>query len=111
MIRIESEIQHCLGQEEATSRMRQLLANLSERFPEQVHQVKIHLSGDQAEVSFAAYGYVVTYRAEIYDDQVLLVGTIPDSAKKFESKISEAILSRVEATLMPAPLSRKSKAA
>lgn len=101
MIEIESAIQHSLGQEEAVARIHQMVASLSQRFPQQVHQVQLSLKDNCANVTFAAYGYVVTWRAEIYDDQVSLYGRIPDSAKKFERKIEQAIVSRVEATLVP----------
>ena len=100
MIEIESSIQHSLGQELAVKRMHQLVASLTQRFPQQVHQVRLHLKDHWVEVSFAAYGYMVEWKAEIYDDQVTLHGKIPDSARKFKRKIEEAILSRVETILV-----------
>lgn len=100
MIEIESNIQHSLGQELAVQRMHQLLASLTELFPHQVHQVKLHLKDHWIDVSFAAYGYLVHWKAEIYDDQVALHGRIPDSARKFKRKIEEAILARVEPALV-----------
>ncbi|MCC7334105.1 MAG: polyhydroxyalkanoic acid system family protein [Pirellulaceae bacterium] len=100
MIEIESSIQHSLGQELAVQRMHQLVASLTERFPSQVHQVRLHLKDHWIDVSFAAYGYLVHWKAEVYDDQVALHGRIPDSASKFKRKIEEAILSRVEPALV-----------
>lgn len=96
MIEINSEIQHSLGQDAAVQRMHQLVASLSQRFPQQVHQVRLHLRDHRIDVSFAAYGYVVQWQAEIYDDQVSLRGKIPDSARKFRSKIEQSIVARVE---------------
>jgi hypothetical protein len=100
VIEIESTIQHSLGQELAVQRMHQLVASLTQRFPQQVHQVQLHLKDHWVHVSFAAYGYVVQWKAEIYDDQVTLTGQIPDSANKFRRKIEQAILERVEAVLV-----------
>ena len=107
MIEIESNIQHSLGQEIAVERMHLLVATLSQQFPQQVHQVQLHFKDHRVEVSFAAYGYVVHWKAEIYDDQISLYGRIPDSAKKFKGKIEQAILARIEAALVQ----KKSRAA
>lgn len=100
MIEIESTIQHSLGQELAVQRMHQLVASLTQRFPQQVHQVQLHLKDHWIDVSFAAYGYVVRWKAEIYDDQVTLTGYLPDSARKFQRKIEQSIMQRVEAMLV-----------
>ena len=100
MIKIESTIQHCLGQELAVQRMHQLEASLTQRFPQQVHQVQLHFKDHWIDVRFVAYGYPVQWRAEIYDDQVTLIGDIPDSARRFQRKIEQAILQRVEAVLV-----------
>lgn len=99
MIEIQSAVQHSLGQEVATARMHDLVTSLSQRFPQQVHQIQLHLRDSRVDVSFAAYGYVVSWQADIYDDEVKLKGKIPDSAKKFQAKIEESIIARVEATL------------
>ena len=106
MIEINTTIQHCLGQDEAVSRIHQMVTSLSQRFPQQVHQVQLFVSEHRVDVSFAAYGYIVAWHAEIYDDQVTLVGKIPESAKKFQSKIEQAIVTRVEATLLPPGIAR-----
>ncbi len=99
MIEIHSSVQHSLGQEAAVARVTQLVASLSQRFPQQVHQVQLHLKDHRVDVSFAAYGYVVSWHADIYDDEISLIGRIPDSAKKFQTKIEQAILTRLEETL------------
>lgn len=96
MIDIESSVQHSLGQDVAVERMHDLVSSLSQRFPQQVHQIELHLSEHRIDVSFAAYGYVVQWQAEVYDDAVKLHGKIPESAAKFKSKIQEAIETRVE---------------
>ncbi len=106
MIEIHTKVPHCLGQDEAVVRIQQMVASLSQRFPQQVHQVQLHLKDHRVEVGFAAYGYVVSWSAEIYDDEVHLMGRIPNSAKKFRAKIEQAIVSRVEATLLPSSLPR-----
>ncbi|MCA9132711.1 MAG: polyhydroxyalkanoic acid system family protein [Planctomycetales bacterium] len=106
MIEIESSIQHCLGQESAVERMRHMVASLAQRFPQQVHQVRVQWTEHRLYVSFAAYGYAVQWDAEIYDDQVALHGRIPDTARQFKGKIEQAIVARVEEVLAPRFLKR-----
>ncbi|MFK7736506.1 MAG: hypothetical protein AB8B50_10775 [Pirellulaceae bacterium] len=101
MIEIPAAVQHCLGQDEAISRLHHMVATLTQRFPQQVHQVNLHMKDHRFDVSFAAYGYLVSWRAEVYDDQVSLQGIVPESAKKFASKMEQAIVSRIEDALHP----------
>jgi hypothetical protein len=101
MIPIESQVAHSLGQDVATERMHQLVASLAQRFPQQVHQVQLDLREQRVHVSFAAYGYVVKWQAEINEEAVILHGQIPDAARPFRNKIEQVILARVEDTLVP----------
>lgn len=96
MLQIESCIQHSLGQVVALEKMQGLVMSLSEIFPQQVHQVRLQLSQHRIDVSFVAYGYLVHWQAEVYDDQVQLVGQIPESASQFRGKMLRAISERVE---------------
>lgn len=102
MIPIESQVAHSLGREAAVERMHQMVASLSERFPQQVHQIQLDLQEQRIDVSFAAYGYMVQWQADIDEEAVILHGKIPDSARPYKNKIEQAILARVEETLMPA---------
>ena len=106
MIDIESRVAHNLGQQAAVERMHQLVASLSQRFPQQVHQVQLHLRDQRIDVSFAAYGYQVSWDAEVLAEEVVLRGHIPDSAKPFRNKIEQSIVARVEAALLPVNVSR-----
>ncbi len=101
MREIQASVQHCLGQEEAIIRIHQLVASLTQRFPQQVHQVSLHMQDHRFDVSFAAYGYLVSWRAEVYDDQVSLLGLIPESAQKFARKMEQTVVSRLEEALTP----------
>ncbi|GAB5402185.1 MAG: hypothetical protein Aurels2KO_04160 [Aureliella sp.] len=58
------------------------------------------------DVSFAAYGYVVHWNAEVFDDQVSLVGELPESAAPYQSKMQEAVVARIEECLSPAAVTR-----
>lgn len=103
MIEIESSVQHCLGQQNAVERVQSLVSDLAHRFPQQVHQVELRVSDHVVDVRFAAYGYVVQWSAEVFDDQVTLHGKIPASASSYESKMEQAIVARMEDCLAPQP--------
>lgn len=85
-----------------------MVATLTQRFPQQVHQVSLHMKDHRIDVSFAAYGYLVSWRAEVYDDQVSLMGFIPESARSFQGKMEQAVVSRLEAALTPNHMRRAS---
>ena len=101
MIQIETSVPHQLGKTVATNRIQNLVGTLSQRFPQQVHQVQLRLSEHHVDVSFAAYGYMVQWQADIAEDRILLHGSIPDTAKQFQHKIEQAIVARVEDSLSP----------
>ncbi len=100
MIPIETKVPHGLGQAAALERMHELVASLTERYPQQVHQVQLSLRANHISVRFAAYGYIVEWEADIEADGILLAGRIPDSAKPYRNKIEQAITARVEAALL-----------
>lgn len=106
MIEIESSVQHCLGQQIAIERVQALVSDLAHRFPQQVHRVELRLNAHVVDVNFAAYGYVVQWTAEVFDDQVTLHGRIPASASSYESKMEQAIVARIEECLAPQPLAK-----
>ncbi|QDV23895.1 hypothetical protein Q31a_22050 [Aureliella helgolandensis] len=106
MIEIDSNVQHSLGQEVAVERLHNLAVNLAQRFPQQVHQLKMHFKNHRIDVDFAAYGYVVHWTAEVFDDQVSLHGTVPDSAKVFAGKMKQTITGHVAQELFSSPLRR-----
>ena len=99
MIEIHSQISHQLGQSAAVHRMHELVGSLPQRFPQQVHQVKLLVQDHSVEVSFAAYGYLVHWKADVQEDCILLQGKIPDSAKKFKNKMEQTIVNRVATAL------------
>ena len=111
MIEIQSAVEHDLGQQEATCRIHRMVASMTELFPQQVHQINLMMKDHRFEVSFAAYGYLVSWRAEVLNDRVALTGWIPESAKRFETKMEQAILSRIEEALQAGPTTQARQAA
>ena len=99
MVEIHSVVQHHLGRAVALDRMHQMADSLSQRFPQQVHQVSSAWHGDKLNIRFAAYGFLVQWDAVVQESQVALLGQIPDAARAFRSKIEQTIVARLEAVL------------
>ncbi len=102
MIEIQAEVQHGLGQETAILRVQELVATMTEKFPQQVHRVQWQACNQRICVQFVAYGFQVFWQADIYDDAVTLSGRIPNSARGVRNKIIQATVARLEEVLQPA---------
>ena len=99
MVEINTLVSHRLGRIAALDRMHQMVDSLSQRFPQQVHQVRSSWQDNKLNIRFAAYGYLVQWEAVVLEEQVLLVGQIPDAARVFKGKIEQAIVARLETVL------------
>ncbi len=103
MMEIETSVAHDLGGQAALDRLHDMVDSLEARYPEQVHGVKSRWSGNELDVSFAAYGYHINWHATVLADRIALLGRIPASARAFRSKIEQAIVARVEAVVKEQP--------
>ncbi len=99
MVEIHTLVSHRLGRIAALERMHQMADSLSQRFPQQVHQVSSTWNGNKLNIRFAAYGFLVQWEAIVQEQQIALLGQIPDAARAFKSKIEQAIVSRLETVL------------
>lgn len=102
MIEIESQVPHQLGRSNAVKRVREFVGSLPQRFPQQVHQVTMQIREDSVEVRFAAYGYIVEWKAEVRETCIVLHGLIPDSARKFQNKMLQTVVDRISEVVQPA---------
>jgi len=101
MINVSFSVQHSLGQDDAIKRMYALVNEMTQRFPQQVHQVRLRLIDHLIDVEFEAYGFLVSWRAEVFEDEVSLAGQLPDSAAPFQAKMQQVVFARVEEALRP----------
>ena len=102
MVEINTLVSHRLGRVDALERMHQMVDSLGQRFPQQVHQVRSAWHDNKLNIRFAAYGYLVQWEAVVLEEQVSLLGQIPDAARVFKGKIEQAIVSRLESVLSDA---------
>ncbi len=99
MVEINTLVTHRLGRASALDRIHQMVDSLSQRFPQQVHQVRSTWDDNKLNIRFAAYGYLVQWEAVILEEEIALLGQIPDAARVFKGKIEQAIVSRIESVL------------
>lgn len=99
MVEINTIVPHNLGRVDALARMHQMVDSLGQRFPQQVHQVRSSWHDNTLNIRFAAYGYMVQWEAVVMEEQISLLGKIPDTAKVFKAKIEQTIVSRIETVL------------
>jgi len=99
MVEIHTHVTHRLGRVAALERMHQVADSLSQRFPQQVHQVRSTWHDNKLNIRFTAYGFLVQWEAIVQEEQVALLGQIPDAARAFKGKIEQAIVARLEVVL------------
>jgi Putative polyhydroxyalkanoic acid system protein (PHA_gran_rgn) len=99
MLEISTLVSHALGRKAALDRIHQMVDFLTERFPQQVHQVASQWNDNRLSIRFAAYGYLVHWEVIVREGDVCLKGEIPDSARAFRSKIEQTIVDRLETVL------------
>lgn len=102
MIEIESSVNHQLGRSGAVKRVQEFIGSLPQKFPQQVHQVSMQSNDNAVEVRFAAYGYVIQWKAEVFDTCIVLHGLIPDAARKFKNKMLQTVVDRLSEAVRPA---------
>jgi Putative polyhydroxyalkanoic acid system protein (PHA_gran_rgn) len=99
MVEINTIVPHNLGRVDALDRMHQMVDSLGQRFPQQVHQIRSSWHDNKLNIRFAAYGYLVQWEAIVLEEQISLLGQIPDTARVFKAKIEQTIVSRIESVL------------
>ncbi len=107
MIELESSVTHQLVKWALSSASKSLWARCP-TLPEQVHQVSMLAHDNAVEVRFAAYGYILQWKAEVYDTCIVLHGWIPDAARKFKDKMMQTVEDRIAEAVRPSvmPLRR-----
>jgi hypothetical protein len=82
---------HQLGQAEAVSRMRHLLARVKEKYQDQVSDLKESWNENALTFSFSTYGFKISGDVSVLPSEVQLDGQIPIAAMIFKGRIENAI--------------------
>lgn len=94
-----TEVDHSLGQEEATRRLKGFVDQVGEQYKDQVS----HMEGEWVEhvLNFAltTYGFKISGTLEVEDDKARLQGKLPFAAMAFRGKIEQSIASEIRRAL------------
>ena len=97
---IKIEIVHHLTQDEATTRVKNLMSELRNQFGGQVRNLQESWNENSANYSFEVMGLMVSGNLFVEPFRVQLEGQLPMAALPFKSRIESAIRDRLTALLL-----------
>ena len=100
MIEIESSVSHQLGKRGAVQRIQEFLKSLPQKFPQQFHQLRMQTRDNAVEVNFAAYGYLMQWKAVVTDTSVTVHGVLPDAAQQYKQKMLRTAVDRLSQAML-----------
>lgn len=99
MPKFSVSVPHKLGQEEAMSRIKGLVADLKEQYGDQVSDVKEEWSDNQGEFSLKLRGFRLSGSVFVKSSSAEVNGTLPFAATPFQGKAKELIAHRAKQLL------------
>jgi hypothetical protein len=94
-----TEIQHQLGKEAATEKLRNFLAQVKERYADQVSEVDGTWQDNVLSYRLTTYGIKIDGTLTVEDDVVTLQGNLPLAAMIFKGRITESMRGALERAL------------
>src|SRR5689334_328498 len=91
MSKLSLNIPHSQTQEEALSRVKQLLGRLQEEQKGTITDVKENWDGPNGNFSFAAKGFNIAGSIQVKDKEVLLESDLPFAVSLFKGQIASII--------------------
>ena len=92
-------IDHQLGEQEALSRIKGMLAQVKENYGNQVTDLEEHWTENGGSFSFKAMGFRVSGDLTVTDSKVMIDAEYPWAAKPFQGTIEATIRERAERLL------------
>lgn len=99
MANLKTSIQHQLPEEEAVTRIKQLLNETKQQHAGMIDNLKEDWRGNTGKFSFTVKGFDVAGTLTVHNSTVELDGTIPFALSFFKSKIIQLIKDRAESLL------------
>ena len=94
-------VPHALTQNEALTRIKDLLATVKTDYGDKVTDLTESWSGNRADFAFKAMGMGVSGNLVVTSSQIELKGNLPFAALPFKGRIEETIRSRATQLLAP----------
>lgn len=99
MSKLSLTIPHSQTQEEAVSRIKQLLGRLQEEQKGTITDVQENWNGPNGQFSFLAKGFNIAGTIQVKDKEVLLESDLPFAVSLFKGQIASIITEKANALL------------
>jgi putative polyhydroxyalkanoate system protein len=99
MPEFSTEIAHQLGKEQATEKLKSFLDKVSERYKDQVSDLKGDWADNVLTFALTTFGFTVDGVLTVEEDSANLKGKLPFAAAMFKGKIESSIASELEKAL------------
>ena len=94
-----TEVDHSLGREEATRRLKGFVESVSEHYKDQVSHMEGQWNESTLEFALTTYGFNISGTLTVEDDKARLDGSLPFAALAFRGKIEQSIASEIRREL------------
>jgi hypothetical protein len=94
-----TEVQHSLGKDEATARLKTFIDQVRERYQDKVSAVDGSWQDNKLDFSLTTFGFTVTGTLTVEEKNALLEGQLPFAAFAFKGKIEQDIKAALEKAL------------
>lgn len=94
-----TEVDHSLGKEEATRRLKDFVEMVSEHYKDQVSHMEGQWNDNMLQFALTTYGFHISGTLAVEDDKVWLDGSLPFPALVFRGKIEQSIASEIRRAL------------
>ncbi len=99
MPEFSTEIAHQLGKEQATEKLKTFLDKVSERYQDQVSELKGDWVDNVLTFALTTFGFTIDGVLTVEEDVARLEGKLPFAAAMFKGKIENSIASELEKAL------------
>ena len=99
MSNIEFSVPHQLTQEEATSRIRNLLSQTAQEHQDKIKNLKENWNGNTGHFSFSAMGYAIEGELTVNPSDVHINAKVPFTVSLFKGTITKMIEERASQLL------------
>ena len=95
----KSEVEHQLGQEEATKRLKKLLDQVRQQYGQFVTELQGDWADNVLTFSLKTYGFKINGILTVEDEIARLSGNLPFAALAFRGKIEQSIMGELRREL------------
>jgi Putative polyhydroxyalkanoic acid system protein (PHA_gran_rgn) len=99
MPKLSIAVPHSLSQQEATERLKGLLAKVMEKYKSQMSNVEEQWNDNALAFGFSTYGFPIKGTVDVGASEVTLDGDLPFAAMMFKGKIEQGVRDELEKVL------------